>query len=95
MRTYTAKRDYVVVELEGPEEVSPGGIALLAPAEEPRQSFGKVIAVGPGDWDKKGKRIPMSVKVGDRVAFSQYGHHTPEKGVRVFREPSVHYVCES
>jgi len=33
-----------------------------------------VIATGPGKWDEDGeKRIPLEVKVGDRVVFSKYG----------------------
>ncbi|KAL9126494.1 MAG: hypothetical protein Q9217_004458 [Psora testacea] len=33
----------------------------------------KVLAVGPGGLDKEGKRIPMSVGVGDKVLIPQYG----------------------
>jgi chaperonin GroES len=33
-----------------------------------------VIAAGPGKYDEDGeKRIPLDVKVGDRVVFSKYG----------------------
>jgi len=39
--------------------------------EKPEQ--GMVIAVGEGRWDD-GKRVPMSVKVGDKVVFSRYGY---------------------
>lgn len=89
-------RDYVLVEIEAEPAMSSGGIALLIPAEEPRQSVGRVLAVGPGERDKKGRRNPLSVQIGDRVAFSRYGHSTPpgEPNQRMFREPSVHYVCD-
>lgn len=40
--------------------------------EKPEQ--GKVLAVGEGKFDDKGNRIPLSVKVGDRVVFSRYGY---------------------
>ena len=41
--------------------------------EKPEQ--GKVVAVGPGKWDEDGeKRIPVSVKIGDKVMFSKYGY---------------------
>ena len=33
---------------------------------------GKVIAVGAGAVNKEGKRIPLEVKVGDRVLFGKY-----------------------
>ena len=39
--------------------------------EKPEQ--GKVIAVGAGKFDD-GKRVPMSVKVGNIVVFSKYGY---------------------
>ena len=39
--------------------------------EKPEQ--GTVIAVGEGRWDD-GKRVPMSIKVGDKVVFSRYGY---------------------
>lgn len=39
--------------------------------EKPEQ--GTVIAVGEGRWDD-GKKIPVSVKVGDKVVFSRYGY---------------------
>ena len=36
---------------------------------------GVVIATGPGKWDEDGeKRLPLEVKVGDRVVFSKYAH---------------------
>jgi chaperonin GroES len=31
------------------------------------------MAVGPGKLDEKGERIPMEVRKGDRVLFTQYG----------------------
>lgn len=33
---------------------------------------GKIVATGPGKRDEDGKRIPVSVKAGDRVLFSKY-----------------------
>ncbi len=48
-----------------------GGILLPETAQEkPRQ--GKVIAVGPGKIDEKGKSQPLNVKVGDEILFSSY-----------------------
>ena len=32
-----------------------------------------MLAVGPGRRDDNGERIPMDVKVGDRVLYSKYG----------------------
>jgi len=48
-----------------------GGIILPDSAQEkPKQ--GKVVAVGPGKADDKGRVHPMDVKVGDEVLFSSY-----------------------
>ncbi len=39
--------------------------------EKPQQ--GEVVAAGPGKFDEKGgQRIPMDVKVGDRVLYGKY-----------------------
>ena len=47
--------------------------------EKPEQ--GIVEAVGPGRYDDAGaRRIPMSVKVGDRVVFSKYGYDEVKVG---------------
>jgi len=92
--TYRCMRDYVLVELETEPTLSPGGIILLPPKQEPRQSFGKVIGVGPGDRNKAQERIPMEVKTGERLAFSQYGHTKVSERMRIFREPSCHYVID-
>lgn len=52
-------------------KTSKGGILLPETAKEkPRQ--GKVLAVGPGKVDEKGKTHPLDVKVGDQVLFSSY-----------------------
>jgi chaperonin GroES len=90
------QRDRILVEVEEPPTVSPGGIILLPPKEEARQSIGKVLAVGPGKFDAKGRRQAMPVKVGERVAFSKFGHSTPpgSPGLRILSWESVHYVCD-
>jgi chaperonin GroES len=61
----------VVVEPIEQEEVTAGGIVLPETAKEKPQK-GKVLAVGPGDRDDSGKRIPMEVKEGDSVLFAKY-----------------------
>jgi len=33
----------------------------------------RVLAVGPGGWDKEGKRVQCSVQAGDKVLIPQYG----------------------
>ena len=61
----------LVIEPIEQEEVTAGGIVLPETAKEKPQK-GTVIAVGPGDRDEDGKRIPMDVQVGDTVLFAKY-----------------------
>jgi chaperonin GroES len=61
----------VVVEPTEQEEITAGGIVLPETAKEKPQK-GKVLAIGPGDRDENGKRIPMDVKEGDSVLFAKY-----------------------
>jgi chaperonin GroES len=61
----------VVVEPLESEEVTAGGIVLPDTAKEKPQK-GTILAVGPGDRDDDGDRIPMDVKVGDVVLYAKY-----------------------
>jgi chaperonin GroES len=61
----------VVVEPIEQEEVTAGGIVLPETAKEKPQK-GKVLAIGPGDRDEDGKRIPLDVSEGDTVLFAKY-----------------------
>ena len=54
---------------------SPSGIIIPDTAKKEKPEQGVVIATGPGKWDEDGeKRLPLEVKVGDRVVFSKYGY---------------------
>lgn len=61
----------VVVEPIEQEETTAGGIVLPETAKEKPQK-GTILAVGPGERDEDGKRIPMDVKEGDTVLFAKY-----------------------
>ncbi len=61
----------VVVKALEREEITKSGIVLPDTAKEKPQE-GKVMAVGPGDRDEAGKRIPVELKEGDRVLFQKY-----------------------
>ncbi|HOQ09203.1 MAG TPA: co-chaperone GroES [Syntrophomonadaceae bacterium] len=64
--------DRLVVKVaEIAEEKTKSGLYVPDTAKEKPQE-GEVLAVGPGARDEKGERIPMDVKVGDRVIFSKY-----------------------
>ena len=47
-----------------------GGLFIPDSAKEKPQQ-GEIIAVGPGRFDE-GERVPMDLKVGDRVLFGKY-----------------------
>ncbi len=59
----------VVQPLEESEQMR-GGLYIPDTAKEKPQQ-GKIIAVGPGRFEKD-KRVPMEVKVGDRVLYGKY-----------------------
>jgi len=61
----------LVVEPIEEKEVTSGGIVLPETAKEKPQK-GTVLAIGPGDRNDKGERIPMDVKVGDKVLYAKY-----------------------
>lgn len=62
----------VLVEPVAEQEVKKNGIIIPDSAKEkPTEAI--VRAVGPGETDENGKRIPLEVKEGDRVLISKYG----------------------
>lgn len=62
----------VLVRLDPPRLKVSGGIVILADNATERPLVGTVISVGPGKTDKKGRIVPMEVKVGDRVALPSH-----------------------
>ncbi len=62
--------DRVLVRRVEPEEKVKGGIIIPDTAKE-KPLEGKVVAVGSGRLEE-GKRIPLEVKVGDRVLVGKY-----------------------
>ena len=70
-------QDRVVVRRLTDEEAgtkSASGIIVPDTVSKEKPEQGIVVAVGEGKWDEDGeKRIPMDVKVGERIIFSKYG----------------------
>jgi len=64
--------DNVLVKPLEEEAKTPGGILLPDTAKEKPQ-VGKIMAVGPGSFDDKGKKVPMLVKVGQKVVYKKWG----------------------
>jgi chaperonin GroES len=63
--------DRVIVKAAEAEEKTKGGIILPDTAKE-KPIEGTVIAVGDGKIDDAGKKVPMTVKVGDKVLYGKY-----------------------
>jgi chaperonin GroES len=63
--------DYILVKRFDEKEVKKGGIIIPDTAKE-RPQEGEVIAVGPGKLTDDGKRLPIDVKVGNKILFGKY-----------------------
>ena len=63
--------DRVIVRQSEAEEKTPSGIVLPDTAKE-KPTKGKVVAVGPGKFDDKGKRMELGVREGDTVCYGKY-----------------------
>ncbi|PIA89367.1 10 kDa heat shock protein, mitochondrial [Cercospora beticola] len=72
IKALTPLLDRVLVQRVKAETKTAGGIFLPETAVK-ELNEAKVLAVGPGAFDKDGKRLPMGVKSGDRVLIPQFG----------------------
>ena len=63
--------DKIVVKRLEAEEKTASGIVLPDSAKE-KPTKGKVISVGPGKFDDKGKRMEIGVRAGDTVYYGKY-----------------------
>lgn len=64
--------DYVLIKPLEEETKTPSGILLPETAKEKPQ-IGQVMAVGPGNVSDDGKKLPMIVKVGQKVMYKKWG----------------------
>lgn len=72
---FTPLGDRLVVmpsEREGEKKLA-SGIIIPETVDKEKPASGTVVAVGPGKYED-GERIPMQVKVDDKVLFSKYGY---------------------
>ena len=63
--------DRVLIQIKEAESTTASGLVIPDSAKEKPQE-GVVIAAGPGRFDGD-DRVPMDIKVGDTVVFSEYG----------------------
>ena len=64
--------DRILVEPVEEKEVKKGGIIIPETAKE-KPSEGTVVAVGPGRILENGQKVPLEVKIGDKIIYSKYG----------------------
>ena len=64
--------DRVVIKAEPAEEKTKSGIVLPDSAKEKPQE-GTIVAVGMGRVLDNGQKVPLEVKIGDKVIYSKYG----------------------
>lgn len=64
--------DRLIVKALPKEEVTKSGIIIPDTVDKERPEQGEVIAVGPGKLKDDGERVPMSIKVGEKVMFKKY-----------------------
>ncbi|MFN3424635.1 MAG: co-chaperone GroES [Novosphingobium meiothermophilum] len=69
--TFRPLHDRVLVRRVEAEEKTAGGIIIPDSAKE-KPAEGEIVAVGEGTRDDDGDRIPLDVKVGDRVLFGKW-----------------------
>ena len=64
--------DRVIVKQSEAEEKTKSGI-LLPDTSKERPQRGEIIAIGDGRLTDEGRRIAMTLTVGDTVLFAKYG----------------------
>jgi len=63
--------DRVLLRRVEEENLTAGGIIIPDAARE-KPMEGEILAIGAGGLDDKGVRVPLDVKVGDRVLFGKW-----------------------
>lgn len=89
-------QDRVIVKQQEAEEKTASGI-LLPDAAKEKPTKGKVIAAGPGKFSEKGKRMELSVRVGDVVWYGKYsGNDVEVNGEKfvILRESEILGILE-
>jgi chaperonin GroES len=75
----TPLHDRILVRRVEEGEQTVGGIIIPDSATEKPQQ-GQVLAVGKGRLNKQGQRVPLDIRVGDRVLFGKYSQETTVDG---------------
>jgi len=86
--------DKVVIKPLANEEKTKSGIVLPDTAKEKPQQ-GEIVAVGSGKTLENGQKVPLEVKVGDRVIYSKYAGteiKIDEQEVLIPSERDIHAI---
>ena len=89
--------DHVLIEPIKGEEKTKAGILLPETAEREKPEQGRIVAVGQGKKDETGKYVPLEVKEGDRVLFTEYGPNeikVDDKEYLIAREEDILAILE-
>jgi len=73
--TITPLGDRVLIEALSEDEQlkkTKSGIVLPDTVDKEKVDRGRVVAVGPGKTNEAGKKIPMSIRKGQTVIFSEF-----------------------
>ncbi len=93
MDNIIALHDRVIVKPLPPAKVSKGGI-ILTDTHKPDTLNGTVVALGPGNVTSTGERAPLTVRVGDIVAYeSRFGTNLVHNGVSYTVIPEALLFC--
>ena len=88
--------DRLIVRRLDEEQKTKGGIIIPDSAKEKPQE-GEVLAVGNGKILDYGKKVPLDVKVGDKILFSKYSGNEIKidgKEYLILREDDVQAIVE-
>lgn len=91
MKRFSPLDDRIVIERVVGEEKTAGGLYIPDSAQE-KPTTGRVVAVGRGHRDAKGRIRPCDVKIGDTVLFTAWsGSEIELEGVKyvIMREPDL------
>ncbi|MHA2335076.1 MAG: co-chaperone GroES [Candidatus Hodarchaeales archaeon] len=89
-------KDKILIKADKDKEESTGGILIPEGSKEDVHKWGTVVAVGTGRVSRKGKRIPLEVRVGDRVLYVFALEKTETgKSIKAYVEEDQFLISES
>lgn len=76
-------RNRIIIDIDDSQETTDGGI-FLPEMSQTKSTFGQVVAVGDGEYNKHDVLMPMTVKVGDRVLIDKHAGTQIELDQKVY-----------